>query len=67
MKYTDYYAILELEPGASEADIRKAYRRPARRYHPDVSEEPDAEARFQSVGSFHGEKAQKYGRIPTAI
>jgi curved DNA-binding protein len=49
VKYTDYYATLELEPGASDADIRKAYRRLARRYHPDVSKEPDAEARFKEI------------------
>ncbi len=49
MKYRDYYAILGVEATASADDIRKAYRRLARRYHPDVSKEDDAEERFKEV------------------
>ncbi len=44
-----YFAILELRPGASENEIKKAYRKLARRYHPDVSKEPDAEERFLEI------------------
>ena len=50
MQFKDYYEILGLERGASQDDIKKAYRRLARRYHPDVSDAPDAEARFKEIG-----------------
>ena len=46
----DYYAIMGLERSASADDIKRAYRRLARKYHPDVSKESDAEARFKEVG-----------------
>ncbi len=49
MKYKDYYATMGLERAASEEDIKKAYRRLARKYHPDVSKEPDAEEQFKAV------------------
>ncbi len=50
MEFKDYYKILGLERGASQDDIKRAYRRLARKYHPDVSKEPDAETRFKEVG-----------------
>src|SRR5580692_6644346 len=49
MKYKDYYAILGLERDASEDAIKKAYRRLARKYHPDVSKEAGAEEKFKEV------------------
>lgn len=49
MEYKDYYRALGVARGASKDDIKRAYRRLARKYHPDVSKEPDAEARFKEV------------------
>jgi curved DNA-binding protein len=49
MKYRDYYQILGVARDASTEDIKKAYRRLARKYHPDVSKESRAEEQFKEV------------------
>lgn len=49
MEFKDYYAILGLKPDADEAAIKAAYRRLARKYHPDVSKEAGAEDKFKEV------------------
>jgi curved DNA-binding protein len=49
-KFKDYYEIMGVARDASPDDIKRAYRRLARKYHPDVSKEKDAEARFKEVG-----------------
>ncbi|HTO45172.1 MAG TPA: DnaJ C-terminal domain-containing protein [Burkholderiales bacterium] len=49
MKYKDYYRILGVERSANEEVIKKAYRKLARKYHPDVSKEKDAEEKFKEV------------------
>jgi curved DNA-binding protein len=50
MEFKDYYAIMGVPRDATAEQIKQAYRRLARKYHPDVSKEPDAEARFKEVG-----------------
>jgi curved DNA-binding protein len=49
MKYKDYYKVLGVERGAAEDEIKKAYRKLARKYHPDVSKEANAKEKFQEV------------------
>ncbi|VTP67229.1 Curved DNA-binding protein [Serratia rubidaea] len=49
MEFKDYYTILGVKPEDDLKAIKTAYRRLARKYHPDVSKEPDAEAKFKEV------------------
>ena len=65
MKFKDYYASLGVERDASADDIKKAYRKLARKYHPDVAKEEGAEERFKEISEAYQtlsdpEKRQAY-------
>jgi len=71
MTQRDYYEILGVPRDASLEDIKAAFRKLARQYHPDVSKEPDAEERFKEVNEAYGvlsdpEKRARYDRYGRA-
>jgi curved DNA-binding protein len=68
MKYKDYYGILGVERSAGADDIRKAYRRLAQKYHPDVSKDPQGEEKFKDLAEAYQtlkspEKRAAYDRL----
>ena len=68
MKFKDYYEIFGIDRTATPDEIKRAYRKLARKYHPDVSKEPDAEARFKEMGEAYEvlkdpEKRAAYDRM----
>ena len=71
MDYKDYYAILGVKKDASEDEIQKAYRKLARKYHPDVNKAPEAETRFKEIGEAYEvlkdkDKRQRYDQYGSA-
>lgn len=54
MKEVELYKLLEVDPGASASEIKAAFRKLALIWHPDVSNEPDAEAKFMSLSHAYG-------------
>ena len=68
MKYKDYYEVLGLPRSATQDDIKRTYRKLARKYHPDLSKLDDAESRFKEIGEAYGvlkdtEKRAAYDRM----
>ena len=68
MQFKDYYDTLGVEATAGEAEIKTAYRRLARKYHPDVSKEKGAEDRFKAINEAYEvlrdkEKRVEYDRL----
>jgi curved DNA-binding protein len=66
--FQDYYEALEVPRTASQDDIRRAYRKLARKYHPDVNKEPGAEDRFKQISEAYEvlrdeEKRARYDRL----
>jgi curved DNA-binding protein len=66
--FQDYYETLEVPRTASAEDIRRAYRRLARKYHPDVNKEPGAEDRFKQISEAYEvlrdeEKRARYDQL----
>jgi curved DNA-binding protein len=71
MEFKDYYTILGVARDAAQEDIQRAYRKLARKYHPDVNKEPGAEDRFKEVGEAYEvlkdpDKRAKYDRYGAA-
>jgi len=72
MKYKDYYAVLDVPRDATAADIKKAYRKLAHKYHPDVSKDPEGEEKFKKVGEAYEtlknpDKRAAYDRLGTHV
>ena len=50
MKYKNYYKVLDVERCATQDEVKRAYRKLARKFHPDINEAPNAEAQIKEIG-----------------
>jgi len=71
VEYKDYYSILGIKKTAGQDEIRKAYRKLAKKYHPDVNKAPDAERKYKDINEAYEvlkdpEKRQKYDTLGSA-
>jgi curved DNA-binding protein len=71
LDYKDYYATLGVKKDAGQEEIQKAYRKLARKYHPDVNKDPKAEIKFKEVGEAYEvlkdpDKRKKYDQFGSA-
>jgi curved DNA-binding protein len=71
LDYKDYYATLSVKKDASQDDIQKAYKKLARKFHPDVNKDPQAEVKFKEIGEAYEvlkdpDKRQKYDQYGSA-
>ena len=75
MAYIDYYKILGVDKSASQDDVKKAYKKLARKYHPDLNpNDPDAHRKFQEINEANEvlsdpekrKKYDQYGNTPTS-
>jgi curved DNA-binding protein len=71
VEYKDYYRILGVDRDAKEREIKRAYRKLAREYHPDVNKDPGAEERFKEINEAYqvlsdAENRRKYDQLGSA-
>lgn len=71
LDYKDYYETLGIQKNASQDEIQKAYRKLARKFHPDVNKDPGAELKFKEIGEAYEvlkdpDKRQKYDQYGSA-
>src|ERR1700720_4499916 len=71
LEYKDYYETLKVKKDASQDEIQKAYRKLARKFHPDVNKASDSERRFKEIGEAYEvlkdpEKRKKYDQFGAA-
>ena len=60
----DYYEVLGVSKSASQDEIKSAFRKLAKKYHPDISKEENAEEKFKQISAAYHALADKSSRLP---